>query len=339
MSVIATQATQPLVSIIVPIYNVANFLAPALTSISAQTYTNLEIFLIDDGSTDNSLVIAQDFANKDARMQVLTKANGGLSDARNFGLRRATGEYVYFMDSDDIIEPTLIMTCLEQLQVNDADVAIFDYQQIDENGNPVVSEYGHGDIYKQNGVLTSDEALIGLFNQAIIITAWSYVAKRTIFTANNLTFSVGRLHEDVNTTPKVLSFANRVAVIDQALYQYRIRKGSIMATPKPKNLLDLLWVTNDLQAFMGANQTPKAVLTASYALIFANFSSYLWNVSPKFAHKHPQAYQQWLAMLSEASQHLSRQQVDIKTRVKLQSSKSLLFVALINKFKTRKYFF
>lgn len=339
MDIIETKLTQPLVSIIVPIYNVAAFLEPALRSISMQTYDDLEILLIDDGSTDNSLLIAQKFANKDSRMRVLTKQNGGLSDARNFGLNQATGEYVYFMDSDDIIEPTLIKTSLEYMHANDADVAIFDYQQIDENGNPVVSEYGHGDIYEQNDVLTADEALIALFKQEIIITAWSYVAKRAIFTTNDLMFSVGRFHEDVNTTPKVLTFANKIAVIDQALYQYRIRKGSIVAMPKPKNLLDLLWVTNDLQAFMAASGTSKEVIMANYELTFANLGSYLWNVSPSFANQYPQEYKTWLAMLTEASRHLSQQQVDSKTRFKLQSSKSLLFVALINKIKTRKYFF
>lgn len=337
---VLTKLALPLVSIIVPIYNVEAFLTEALESIAKQTYQNLEVLLVDDGATDRSHHIAQQFVDQDSRFQLLVKQNGGLSDARNFGLMRATGEYLYYCDSDDIIDVTLIEKCVDKLQKTNSDVVIFDYQQIDENGTFIPSVYGHGTIYSRAEVLSSDEALMELFNSQIIITAWSYVVKRELLLNHQIKFTVGRLHEDVNTTPKVFAFANQVAIINEPLYQYRVREGSIVSAPKPKNLIDTMWMVDDLRQFIQLQdnlrlQTKNEV----YRLIFDNLRYYLWNISSAYAKKNPTVHQRWLKLMDEAVDHLGQSRIDRASWIKYKTSKSLLFVTVINKLKKRKYFF
>lgn len=336
---IIRDAEQPLVSIVVPIYNVESFLKPALASIQAQTYDNLEVLLIDDGATDSSPMIAQEFALQNEHWTVYTKPNGGLSDARNYGLERAHGEYIYFMDSDDIINTTLIAKAVARAQATDSDVVLFDYQQIDDQGHVVPSDYGHGDVYQNKAPLKPAMVLKHIFVRDIIITAWSYLAKRTLFTNHDLRFSVGRLHEDVNTTPKVVYYANQVVLINEPLYQYRVRANSIMAKPNMKNFIDLVWLAHDLKLFFTDNPIEAPYEDSYYWIIFKNLTPYLLYLSPEFNREHGEIRQDWLDLLDEASHHIGHDKISKVLLFKIKLSKYLPAVAIINHFRKRKYFF
>lgn len=320
----------PLVSIIVPIYNVAEFLESAILSIVNQSYRNLEILLVDDGSTDNSNEIAQKFAATDERITVYVKPNGGLSDARNYGLEKAHGEYIYFLDSDDQIETETINKCVTKLHKTNADIVIFDYQQINENGECVDSDYGHGATYKLGDVLTREEALDGVFKLDLVVTAWSYIAKRQLFIDNAIHFSKGRLHEDVNTTPKIMYFANKVAVIDEKLYQYRIRSGSIVSQKRQKNLIDLMWVLTDLKAFFNDKQISPTTMKTFNKFIIDNLQQYLFFVGGTFANEQPQYRVEFFNLIKDSLKSPNAAQLTLKTKVKLKLAKSIFFTNIMN---------
>lgn len=124
-----------LISVIVPVYNVEKYLEKCVQSIINQTYENLEIILVDDGATDNSGKICDEFAKKDSRIKVIHKENGGLSDARNFGLDIATGKYISFIDSDDFVNKRLFEILHKEIIKNDYDIAFCDYFKFFENDN------------------------------------------------------------------------------------------------------------------------------------------------------------------------------------------------------------
>ena len=148
----------PLVSIIIPVYKVEKFLDECVASVAAQTYANLEILLVDDGSPDNCPAMCDAWAARDPRIRVIHKPNGGLSDARNTGIAGATGAYIYFADSDDTVAPTLVEDCLNAMREYDADLVMFQFDTISENNKPLLSNYRHND-FTEVQILTPVEAI------------------------------------------------------------------------------------------------------------------------------------------------------------------------------------
>ena len=124
-----------LVSVIIPVYNVEKYLARCIQSVCGQSYQGLEIILVDDGSKDKSGVICDEYAERDGRIKVIHKENGGLGDARNAGVEKAEGKYLLFVDSDDRIHENLVRDTVETAEKNQADMVIFDYIGEEENGN------------------------------------------------------------------------------------------------------------------------------------------------------------------------------------------------------------
>lgn len=149
---------EPLVSIIIPVYKVEKFLDECVKSVVAQTYRNLEILLVDDGSPDNCPAMCDAWAARDPRIRVIHKPNGGLSDARNSGIAEAIGAYIYFADSDDTVAPTLVEDCLNAMREYDADLVMFQFDTISENNKPLLSNYRHND-FTEVQVLTPVEAI------------------------------------------------------------------------------------------------------------------------------------------------------------------------------------
>lgn len=308
---------QPLVSIVVPIYNVNKFLKPALASVQAQTYQNLEVLLIDDGSTDDSGEMADDFASRDSRFVVHHVKNGGLSSARNVGIKHATGEFIYFFDSDDLIKETLIEKAVKLAIKNNCAAVIFDYEQIDESGNIIPSAYGHGDVY-QTQQLSNHVVLAHLFQQDIIITAWSYLVKRNVITDNHIEFTAGRLHEDMNTTPLVLWYADNIGVLNERLYQYRVRQGSIMKDLKPKNLIDSVWMLKQIENFLKQNNLFNEQKNKFAWLVHQTLLPYVFNISDKFLRENPTTKKDYFYLLESAYQEI---EIDSRTMRKLKLSK------------------
>lgn len=210
-----------LISVIIPIYKVEEYLDECITSVIAQTYTNLEIILVDDGSPDNCPQMCDNWAKKDARIKVIHKRNGGLSDARNAGLDIATGEYISFVDSDDYIKPDMLEKLYASICKVDADIAACGILNCEGDRQ---NTWGCRDF------VGSSEQIYGLLydDAAYPVTAWNKLYRRCCW--EKFRFPVGKICEDAFTTYQLIHRANRIVMIPEALYCYRIRPESIMTS-------------------------------------------------------------------------------------------------------------
>lgn len=214
-----------LISVIVPAYNVDKYISRCLKSILGQTYTNLEILVVDDGSTDNTPAIIDDFASKDSRIKVIHQKNAGLSGARNSALKIASGDYIGYVDGDDYIEPTMYEEMINSCESTGAEMAITEYKEIGGNeGRPY-----SGNTY----VLPKEEALNTFICDdkpyRIYHSVWSRLYRRDI--VSELTFPVGRNTEDIMYTTKAMCAMSQCAMLDKPLYNYIYdRPDSIMNT-------------------------------------------------------------------------------------------------------------
>lgn len=213
-----------LVSIIVPIYNVEEYLNRCIRSIIRQTYENLEIILVDDGSTDNCFSICQDWGKKDSRIKVIHQKNGGLSAARNTGIDVATGQYIMFLDSDDYLSPYCIETMVDLIQVDNADVVIGNFV----NGNEDNYNFTKDINYKKN--MSGVDAIRQIYNNdedALKFTsACAKLYRKNLF--KNIRYPSGKLYEDIFTTHKVLYLCKNAIVIGLECVYYFQRITSIM---------------------------------------------------------------------------------------------------------------
>lgn len=224
-----------LVSIIVPIYKVEPYLRRCLDSIVNQTYANLEIILVDDGSPDNCPQICDEYAAKDNRIVVIHKENGGLSDARNAGLDICKGDYISFVDGDDWISSTFIELLLKAATENNAEIAISNYiktnqvydLRINDVKNPKYEIFNPTSAVKK---LWTNEKIT-------FVTAWGKLFKKNLL--KNIRFPKSVIHEDEYTTYKLLYIANRTAFLDIPLYCYLQREGSIMDKASPRSIRTL----------------------------------------------------------------------------------------------------
>ena len=224
--------TAPLVSIIIPIYKVEPYLRRCLDSIVNQSYTNLEIILVDDGSPDNCPQICNEYAAKDNRIAVIHKENGGLSDARNVGLDICKGEYISFVDSDDWVDEKYIEILLNLAIKENADIIIGEHART------------NGEIpQKEENVCTktysSKEALIRLFskNNITFTISCGKLYKKELF--NSIRFPIGKFHEDEFTTYILFYNSKKILYTCQILYYYYQRAGSIVSTRHPWDVLEV----------------------------------------------------------------------------------------------------
>lgn len=217
---------RPLVSVIVPIYDVEHYLDVCIESIVKQTYPNLEIILVDDGSPDECGRICDTWAQMDARITALHKANGGLSDARDYGIDRAHGEYIYCVDSDDWIQPNLIERALDAALSSASDLVVFSYNSASDDGLTVRPS---DDLQKfpAQGRRSSEQALKLLWDDYVPNFAWSYLVHRNVYD-KGIRFPKGYLMEDMGTTYLLYDTANAVYFLPEALYNYRARPNSIL---------------------------------------------------------------------------------------------------------------
>ncbi|MBS4212689.1 glycosyltransferase [Neobacillus rhizophilus] len=239
------------ISVIVPVYNVEKYLSKCINSIINQTYTNLEIILVDDGSTDNSGDICDCYASKDTRIKVIHKENGGLSDARNMGLGVATGGYVNFIDSDDYIHEKFHEVLMKLISSHNADIAQCDYLKIYEETDPEISDIGNNQFEKVT-VLNNIEALNQLYNNLIKGVVWNKLYKRDLF--KDIRFPKGKIHEDDFTTYKLLFNSNKIIITSYQLYYYLQRSNSIMGSKFNAKHLDSLEAFSNQILFFNKNE-------------------------------------------------------------------------------------
>ena len=228
-----------LISIIVPIYNVENYLRMCLDSIEHQTYSNIEVLLINDGSPDSSGEICQEYVARDSRFHYFEKENGGLSDARNYGIERSNGKYLTFVDSDDWLSLTYVEDLYQAAIRNDADTVVSHYTIYNESDR---NYYVHiwDDYYEKT--CTGEELVLELpsleLNGYVYITSWGILFKKELF--NNIRFPKGKVIEDSRTNYKLFFRSNKVAYIHKEIYYHREGIESIGSGVNEKLLTDVL---------------------------------------------------------------------------------------------------
>jgi len=224
---------KPLISIIVPIYKVEPYLRRCLDSIANQTYTNLEIILIDDESPDKCPQICDEYASKDKRVVVVHKKYGGVSDARNLGLDICSGSFISFIDSDDWIEPDYISILFSLIEDNQADIAVGNYQRFSQNNVIFPKEE------LMTETLSSNELLKKLLFQKNSFTIpWGKLFKKQLF--DEIRFPFGKIHEDEYTGYKPYCYAKKIACTSKILYHYLIRSDSITGQEVFQDKVDIL---------------------------------------------------------------------------------------------------
>ena len=218
-----------LISVIIPIYKVEEYLDECVDSVVAQTYKKLEIILVDDGSPDNCPQMCDDWAQRDVRIRVIHKVNGGLSDARNAGIEIATGEFIAFVDSDDFIKPDMLEKLLSAIQHENADIAACGILSCEGEKQTA---------WGCRNVIGESERILALLydDTAYPVSAWNKLYRRKCW--QNLRFPVGKTCEDAFTTYQLVHNANRIVMIPEALYCYRIRPGSIMTSAFSEKKMD-----------------------------------------------------------------------------------------------------
>ena len=221
----------PLLSIIVPVYNVEKYIVQCLTSLANQTEKRIEIILVNDGSKDNSGMLCDQFAleNSDMDIKVIHKKNGGLSSARNCGIEMAQTKYITFVDSDDYISPDFSKVLIDCAEANGADVVVAGY--CIEKGSKKKF------CVPDNEIMSREAAIEKLCNNTKIKNyAWGKVYRRSIF--EHIKFPEGRCFEDIATTYKIFQLAEKIVSIDFVSYFYRIREDGITGKSKVNPILD-----------------------------------------------------------------------------------------------------
>ena len=255
------------ISIVLPVYNVDKYLDDCIISIIEQKdFCNCEILLIDDGSTDKSALICDRYAEEYDNISVYHKTNGGLSDARNYGLLKSKMDYVLFVDSDDILIDGAISMFIKHINEENIDILIFDAMCIDENGKKLKTpdfEYIHVGLNDKE-VLIGTEALYKQLKAGMIqTTVWLGLYKRNFLIKNQLWFKRNLLHEDELWTPIVFIEAKKVGYIKKKLYSYRIRENSIMNNKNKdnsKNIASLIYIYSHITRIYDSKIKDKNLL-------------------------------------------------------------------------------
>ena len=224
---------QALISVIIPVYNVEEYLRECVDSVLNQTYKDSEIILVDDGSTDSSGEICDEYVEKDERISVIHQKNGGLSDARNTGLANANGKYIYFLDSDDYIAPNALETLYRVAEKESSEIVFFDAVSFADTPDFTVRQnYVRKNAYKTDSGYNIFKALTlnNDFHSAVPLL----FIDRAFLLDSDISFIPRILHEDTVFTYQLLCKASRVAQCREALYYRRYRKDSIMTSKKTK---------------------------------------------------------------------------------------------------------
>lgn len=230
-----------LITIVVPVYNVERYVEKCLDSIIKQTYQNIEVLVINDGSTDNSLEIIKEFSKRDNRVLIFTKENGGLSDARNYGLDRAQGKYILFIDSDDYIESDMVNKMYSEALMNDADLVYCDIKYVFENeSSPPFIVTG----FRQN--IEGDSVVKGLLS---VPSAWNKLYKKSLFDQTDVRYPNGLWYEDIPTTFRLLPTIKKIGYVNEPFVNYLQRDGSIMSSKYDDRMLHIYEVFNIVNTY------------------------------------------------------------------------------------------
>ena len=251
----------PLISVIVPVYKVEKYLDRCVQSIVDQTYRNLEIILVDDGSPDNCPAMCDAWAEKDSRIKVIHKKNGGLSDARNAGMKVAAGELMGFIDSDDYIAPEMYQMLFDRMMADGSDIAACGVEMVFEDGTPPRPLTPSGEY-----VLDTVQAMEAIIRENYLKQPVYKLYKTE--QVRDLAFPVGKYHEDVFWSYQAIARARKVSVADRRCYYYIQRSGSIMGEGYSLKRLDAIEAKRQRLEFL-TDKFPELVGVAGVDLLFS----------------------------------------------------------------------
>lgn len=256
---------QDLISIIVPIYNVEKYLDKCLQSITSQTYKNLQIILINDGSTDSSLRICENFALNDERICIVNQESKGVSEARNTGIREAKGAYITFIDSDDVVESTYIQYLYDIIKENN-DISVCKMKEIYGDGDDDINKDGEESVIKQ---LNSKEAIeIMLYQREFDNSLWGKMYKKELF--SDVVFPKGKLYEDMAVIYDIFLKTDKIIFGSKINYYYRVRQNSIMTTEFSSEKMELINFTERMVKNV-SEKFPDLYMAAIRRYVYSNF--------------------------------------------------------------------
>jgi glycosyltransferase involved in cell wall biosynthesis len=233
------------ISVIVPVYNIEAYLNKCMESLRNQTFDSYEVILVNDGSTDKSGEIAEEYAKLHSEtFRFVSQENMGLSEARNTGLRYAKGKYVCFVDSDDYVETAYLEELYRCAQKDDADLVFCAFQSVDEQGKVLKEVYESG--FESGRVYTIEERKDLLLTQN---AAWNKLYKKEIIDKHSLTFTAGAWYEDLRFVKKYMLYATKFVYCDRILLNYLIRQGSIMNSMGSKRNVEIIDAFDEVIAF------------------------------------------------------------------------------------------
>lgn len=240
-----------LISVIIPVYNVENYISACVDSVLNQTLKNFEILLIDDGSTDRSAEICDNYAEEQKKVRVYHKSNGGLSDARNYGIDKAIGKYIFFLDSDDYIPSDALERLYDMCRLSGCRISMGNFEKTIETGSFIIQNQDYEtkiiDMYDALELTFSNDGM--RYN-----TAWGKLYERTLFD-NGIRYPKGRNYEDIGTTYKLIYNAGNIVCTDAVVYYYYQSENSITrgkGQTKEKNLDDYIFMLNErIKGFYG----------------------------------------------------------------------------------------
>ena len=275
-----------LISIVVPVYKVEKYIRNCIESIINQTYKNLEIILVDDGSTDECPKILDEYSKKDSRIKVIHKENGGLSSARNEGIKLATGKYIGFIDGDDTVNVEMYEMLSNVLEKYKLDIAFCNIVKVYYNDNNELEFEKTAQKEYEEKIISNSEALkLMMMDGSVGNFACTKLFKRELF--NDIKFPEGKVYEDVGTIYKIVSKVNKIVYVNKNLYHYLYgRPGAITSSFSEKKIIDSLDVYSEQYNYIKenyknikdyANITWIKMYTSAMEKICINDFNDLWN--------------------------------------------------------------
>ncbi len=235
-----------LVSIIMPVYNTEMYVAESIESVMAQTYKSIELIIINDGSVDNSLRICEEYAIKHDNIHVFSKQNGGISSARNMGIEKAKGDYLVFLDSDDILSNDMVELLMTSIKRNGSDIAVCDM-------TTNLKKVGNGS-YKEK-VFSPEEAIKMILKETSFSTsAGAKLYVKSIF--EDIRFPIGRIYEDYATVYLAFGKSQKISYINRIMYYYRVNMDSITHVSFSKKRMQYFDASREIESYI-TNKYPK----------------------------------------------------------------------------------
>lgn len=269
----------PLVSVIIPVYNVENYIVQCIDSLINQTYKNIEIILIDDGSTDESHRILREYEYRYENITLIVQRNSGQSVARNKGIAQAKGKYIYFLDSDDYIELVTLENLIKKMEDNGLDLIRFSGESFSENNDFIIDKNKYNfQKYFSNGMYYNKIDFLKINFKTFTASPVLYVVKKSVITENNIEFTPFIIHEDELFTLEVFLNVNSAMYDPNIYYNRRVREGSTMTSKgnATKSFNSRCIVVNQMNNYLNNYTNPeeleliKSRLHVNYRMIFLN---------------------------------------------------------------------